>query len=722
MKLAWLLPDHSCDRQQFGDLAAQLGLLAQQGYPVCRTLLVSTGWWQHYQSVLNANSIAALIPGNSTTLAAVQDAIQSTLMPQSWLIDLTTAIRQLQTPTIVLHPVLVTAEGIPLSLQDLWRSQLSANTTPALTLALKKLWATLLHPHSLRCYQHLQLTWSQLQVAILIQPVQSMQASGRLLYHSGQWQLEAIWGLGYRWLTNLVYPDYYAGPVADFSTLTHQHQGSKHQILHLTPHSQLHRDITQAAQQNQWVLSISEIRHLLKLLVKPKSWQGELLWQRLPNGEFEVTHGRALSNPTPDLATLALDAKANVSGASLQGQGVVPGSAVGSLAIVTPQTQVLPPNQILVATTLQPHQIALLGEAAGLILEQGSATSHSVIVARELQIPTVIGVTNAIAQLQTTRTVMLAADQGRVYLQGASTALNDPPAVELSVESSQPPTRVSVWGACNHPHTITVLNNQTVDGVGLVRSELLLMSLHPDWANGHVPNADQVQAQLQTLLLELAAAVTPRPLFYRFADWRSPKFPPLPGQAALPGDGLLGQRGVYAAQCNPWLFDLELAALKVVLTEYSQIRLILPFVRRVSEFVWVRDRLQDKKLPPTQLWIMAETPAIAFDIEAYQAAGVQGVAIGLNDLMQLTLGIDRDVHNLVEPGDLAHPAVQATIKHLIQQAHHAHLPCSLCATIDWSHHQTLVNNWVKWGLDAVVTELNAVGSARQAIAQAETID
>lgn len=729
MELAWLLPDQSCDRQQFGDRATELAKLTQQGYPVCPTLLVSVDWWQHYQSALTAYPIATLnLGGNphAPVQLTLQQAICSTAVPQTWLTELATACNQFAAPALVLHPALVTATGIPLSLQDLWRSQLTTNTVPALTLALERLWTNLVHPHSLRCYQHLQLSWSQLQVALLIQPAQPGVASGRLLCNTREWQVEAIWGLGYRWLTNAVYPDYYAGTVANRSALTEQHQGSKHQILSLTPHGQLRRTRTSVAQQNQWVLSMGELQELLTRLMEPQPWRGELLWQRRSTGDWEVTQSRTLASPTLGFAeTLNPDP----SGLRIQGQGVVPGSVMGSLAIITPQTQTLPSGQILVATTLRPQQIGLLGEAVGLILEQGSATSHSVIVARELQIPTVIGVTNAIARLRSVHTAVLDGDQGWIDPQGSPSPASQPLVIASNIDAAaetllpptlQPATKTQVWAAYNHPYTIGALAKHPVTGVGLVRAELLLISLHPDWASGTVPKAAQVQERLQAQLQALAAAIAPQPLFYRFADWRSPLFPALPGPAASQADGLLGQRGVYAAQCNPWLFDLELAALKHVLVDYPQVRLILPFIRRVREFVWVRDRLEQEGIQPHQLWIMAETPAIAFDITAYQAAGAQGVAIGLNDLMQLILGIDRDVHRLVEPDDLAHPAIQATLKHLIQQADQANLPCSLCATINWSQHQTLVDQWVKWGLTAVVTELNSLSAAHQAIAQAET--
>ncbi|MGB0560939.1 MAG: putative PEP-binding protein [Spirulinaceae cyanobacterium] len=735
MKLVWLLPDQPCDRHQFGDTAAGLWSLRHQGYPVAPTLLISVDWWQQYAAALAALPIAELTPGDPTTQTQLQQLCQRTVIPQAWLNALTTAGRNLPGAAVVLHLGLVTHDKLPLEVQDLWRSQTSLKTAAALVAALLRLWQQVSHVRSLYYYQQHQLAWSDLQIALRIQPLRAAIASGRWTHPPQAAQLEAIWGLGYGWLTDAIAPDYYASTTAAPSGLRPQRRGSKHQTWRLTPQSQLQQLTTAPERQGEWVFATPDLPRVFAPWQTATPVSGQFLWQQTARGQVEVTHWRALPTPSSTTATPATSATTSLSLDSddlprptLTGQGVVPGSAVGPPVILTSRTQTVPPDAILVAPTLPPRHIGLLGEAAGLILEQGTATSHAVIVARELGIPTLIGVAGAIAQLQSAQTVCLEAEQGRVYCQSRPTSIATPvgPPHSLPEPPSEPlpaspSSRLPVWGTLNHPQALRSLPSQPLDGIGLIRAELLLMSLQPGWTVHSVPTPTQIQTQLEQTLGDIAASIMPRPLFYRFADWRTAEFPPLPGSTVAPADRLLGQRGLSAAQANPWLFDLELSALKTVLQQYPDLGVIFPFVRRLSEWVWARDRLLAQGVQPGQSWVMAETPAIAFEIEAYAEAGAQGVAIGLNDLTQLTLGIDREVSGLAQAEDWRHPAVQAAIGQIIQQSRQAGLPCSLCANLDWQQPalQTLLQQWLDGGLTAVVTELASLAAARRAIAQAE---
>ncbi|MEM8637960.1 MAG: putative PEP-binding protein [Cyanobacteria bacterium P01_G01_bin.54] len=749
MKLAWLLPDQPCDRHQFGDAAAGLWSLRHQGYAVAPTLLVSVHWWQLYGATLAAVPIAELAPGDPSTIAPLQQVFRRVVIPPAWLDALATACRNLPGAAVVLHPSLVTHDKLPWVVQDLWRSQTSLKTPDALAAALTRLGQQIIHPQSLYCYQQYQLTWSELQIALRVQPLTPAIASGQLIQTPQSARLEAIWGLGYRWLTDAIAPDYYSRnfephhgqpPNGELEKIWRpQHRGSKHQTWSVTPQGQLQCWPTTETQQNQWVFSTQDIQQHWTRFVHHHSSAGRLLWQCPTPAQLEVTHWQPPASLSP-----SLDSEVAVTeergwersnravnlAAHLIGQGVVPGSVLAAPVVVTPQTQHLPPENILVATTLPPHQIALLGEAVGLILEQGTATSHAVIVARELRIPTVIGVTGAIAQLKRAQTVWLDADQGRVYLpaQPSPPVAVDPPVPVVMPEAPPafptpvPKTNLPLWGTINHPQILPSLPDQSLDGIGLIRAELLLMGLHPDWTQlGQPPSPQQIQAQLEQVLLDIAAILSPRPLFYRFADWRIAEFPALPGSPLPAVAGVLGYRGLSAAQGNPWLFDLELAALRTVLAQYPDLSVIFPFVRRLSEWVWARDRLRTQGVEPGQAWIMAETPAIAFEISAYADAGAQGVAIGLNDLTQLTLGIDREVQGLAQVDDWMHPAVQTLVGQISQQATQAGLPCSLCANLDWQQSaiQPLIQQWLDAGLTALVTELPSLTAARQAIAEAE---
>lgn len=79
-------------------------------------------------------------------------------------------------------------------------------------------------------------------------------------------------------------------------------------------------------------------------------------------------------------------------GESLQGVGCCPGVVRGTVRVIRdPRNAVLNYGEILVAERTDPGWIMLFPAAAGVLVEHGSLLSHSAIVARELGIPAIVG-------------------------------------------------------------------------------------------------------------------------------------------------------------------------------------------------------------------------------------------------------------------------------------------------------------------------------------------
>src|SRR6476469_3531903 len=126
---------------------------------------------------------------------------------------------------------------------------------------------------------------------------------------------------------------------------------------------------------------------------------------------------------------------------------------------------------------------------------------------------------------------------------------------------------------------------------------------------------------------------------------------------------------------------MELVALAQLWERYTNVNLILPFVRTVEEFSFCRQKVELAGLTghsQFQLWIMAEVPSVLFLLPEYVKAGVQGIAIGTNDLTQLLLGVSRDQAHMVAAFNERHPAVMSAIAQLIGGAKQAGIPCSIC--------------------------------------------
>ena len=183
----------------------------------------------------------------------------------------------------------------------------------------------------------------------------------------------------------------------------------------------------------------------------------------------------------------------------------------------------------------------------------------------------------------------------------------------------------------------------------------------------------------------------------------------------------MGNRGTYSYLNDPTLFYLELEALATIAGDHSNLKIILPFVRSVEEFKFCNRAMKDFGLTSTsfQVWIMAEVPSVMMLLPEYIRAGIQGIAIGTNDLTQLLLGVDREQAQFSNRGlNANHQAMQQAIYKLITVAKANNIGCCICgqAPVDYPE---LIPKLITWGIDAISVEPEAIPRTYQAIARAE---
>jgi pyruvate,water dikinase len=329
--------------------------------------------------------------------------------------------------------------------------------------------------------------------------------------------------------------------------------------------------------------------------------------------------------------------------------------------------------------------------------------------------------------------VMVDGRQGKVYRIAERNSdlqckvVAEPPLETISVPTEYPSLRTQLMVNLSQPDSLARVSALPVDGIGLLRSELLALSVldsrHPHhWLQ--TGQGAELAMRLAEQIKQFAQAMLPRPVFFRGLDLRTHEFSGLVGSEAEATEvnPMLGIRGTFRYLINPALLDVQLAAIaQVQQAGYPNVRLLLPFVRTVEEFRFCRQRVQQAGLlsnPQFQIWIMAEVPSVLFLLSEYVRAGVQGISIGTNDLTQLLLGIDRDQGQMATMLDERHPAVMAAIAQLISQAKQLSIPCCLCGQAP-VHYPELIEKLVQWGITAISVEPEAVQATYQAIARAE---
>jgi pyruvate,water dikinase len=104
-------------------------------------------------------------------------------------------------------------------------------------------------------------------------------------------------------------------------------------------------------------------------------------------------------------------------GGGLHGTPCSSGSVTGRVCVVTaPEVDTPLAGDILVAERTDPGWIPLYPTVAGILIERGSILSHSAIVAREMGIPTIVGIPGLLARLRTGDQVTMDGSTGSVNI------------------------------------------------------------------------------------------------------------------------------------------------------------------------------------------------------------------------------------------------------------------------------------------------------------------
>jgi phosphotransferase system enzyme I (PtsI) len=346
---------------------------------------------------------------------------------------------------------------------------------------------------------------------------------------------------------------------------------------------------------------------------------------------------------------------------------------------------------ILVARDLTPTVTVQLDRQriVGVATDAGTRTSHSAILARSLNLPTVVGLGDFSTLVQTGQEVALDGRSGRVVVNPSDEEKRIYRERDVRVRGWELELSLLAQDEAITPDHHPVVLRANIDlpseaefarahgaqGVGLFRTEFLVVGRHS-------PPEEEEQYESYRHVV----SVFPRhAVFIRTFDLGGDKFPHFLNMPPEENP-FLGWRAIRVCLDEPELFRTHLrAALRA--TAHGDARIMLPLINTISEIQQTRrlldevaEQLHEEHIPfnpEYKLGIMIETPAAAL-IAPQLARHADFFSIGTNDLVQYTLAVDRGNARLAPRFTPFHPAVVRLLDMIADAGREAGIEVSVC--------------------------------------------
>lgn len=381
---------------------------------------------------------------------------------------------------------------------------------------------------------------------------------------------------------------------------------------------------------------------------------------------------------------------------------------------------------IIAADDLAPSETVQLDKSRvlGFILKNGSASSHTAILARSMGIPAIIGIGEQLLEEYDKADCIVDGFTGTIYIEPDKDTLKIMKEKQLEADRQKrlllelkgkdnvtiDGTKINIYANIGSPADVAKVLYNDAGGIGLFRSEFLYLE------NDDFPTEEQQFAAYKQVAENMAGKKVIIRTMDIGADKQADYF-----NLMHEDNPALGYRAIRICLTQTDIFKTQLRALYRA-AMFGNISIMYPMITSVEEVIKIKEIVSEVKEELTaqgipfkddvETGIMIETPAAAL-ISDELAKEVDFFSVGTNDLTQYTLAIDRQ-NRMLEPFcNTHHKAVLKLIRMAADNAHKEGKWIGICGEL--GADITLTEEFLKMGIDELSVSANMVLKVRDKV-------
>ena len=384
---------------------------------------------------------------------------------------------------------------------------------------------------------------------------------------------------------------------------------------------------------------------------------------------------------------------------------------INNFALTSSEQNSIDEKVVICSDDLAPSETVSLdkNKVLAFVTAYGSSNSHTAILARNMNIPAVIGVGDEfLPHIENGETIIVDGFTGEIYVDPDEAVLNammkkqsediEKKKLLLNLKGKEnitiDGTKIDIFANIGGVANIGAALFNDAGGIGLFRSEFLYLE------NSDFPVEEQQFAAYKKVLESMAGKKVIIRTMDIGADKQVDYF-----NLNKEDNPALGFRAIRICLARPEIFKTQLRALYRA-SVYGNLGIMFPMITSVNEVKKIKKLCEEVKSElksdniessdNVEIGIMIETPAAAI-ISDRLAPLVDFFSVGTNDLIQYTLACDRQNPDLENFCDTHHEAVLRLIKISAENAHRHGAWIGICGEL--AADTSLTETFLKMGID-----------------------